>query len=63
MSDDKQQDSNTVENTQASTEKYLTLNVDINEANIIIAALQELPHKVVDTLVKKIYQQASEQLG
>jgi hypothetical protein len=36
--------------------------VDINELNVIVAALQELPHRVVDGVLKKLIQQAQEQL-
>jgi len=52
-----------VENQQAQSVPELTLNVNVNELNIIIAGLQELPHRVVDSIIKKIFQQAQAQLG
>ena len=42
-----------VENQQAQTVPELTVNVNVNELNIIIAGLQELPHRVVDPIIKK----------
>lgn len=53
-------DSKLVENQQAPT---VNLTVDINELNIIMGALQELPHRVVDPMLKKLFQQAQAQLG
>jgi len=53
-------DSKLVENQQAPT---VALTVDINELNIIMGALQELPHRVVDPVLKKLFQQAQAQLG
>ena len=52
-----------VENQQAQTVPELTVNVNVNELNIIIAGLQELPHRVVDPIIKKIFQQAQAQLS
>jgi hypothetical protein len=52
-----------VENQQAQSVPELTLNVNVNELNIIVAGLQELPHRVVDSIIKKIFQQAQAQLG
>ena len=49
------------ENQQAQVQT-VNLSVDINELNIIMGGLQELPHRVVDPLLKKIMQQAQEQL-
>lgn len=34
----------------------------IEEANIILAALQELPHKLVNSIIQKIIDQANSQL-
>ena len=53
-------DSKLVDNQQAPT---VNLTVDINELNIIVGALQELPHRVVDPMLKKLFQQAQAQLG
>lgn len=40
----------------------VTLTVDVNELNIIMGGLQELPHRVVDPLLKKLFEQAQGQL-
>ena len=50
-----------VENQQQQV-PTVNLAVDVNELNVIMGALQELPHRVVDPLLKKIFQQAQEQL-
>jgi hypothetical protein len=41
----------------------VTLTVNVNELNVIMTSLQELPHRVVDALLKKLFQQAQSQLG
>ena len=48
------------ENQQAPT---VTFEVNVNELNIIMGGLQELPHRVVDPILKKLFQQAQTQLG
>lgn len=48
---------------QAQSVPELTLNVNVNELNIIMAGLQELPHRMVDPILKKLFQQAQAQLG
>jgi len=53
-------DSKLVENQQVPE---VTLNVNVNELNIIMGGLQELPHRVVDSILKKLFQQAQAQLG
>jgi hypothetical protein len=45
---------------QTPPEVKLTLNVQ--EVNTIIAALAELPHRVSDALIRKVYTQANEQI-
>jgi hypothetical protein len=52
-----------VENQQAQQAPTVTLTVDVNELNIIMGGLQELPHRVVDPILKKLFQQAQAQLG
>ena len=47
---------------QQQTAPTVTLTVDVNELNIIMGGLQELPHRVVDPLLKKLFQQAQGQL-
>lgn len=54
-------DSKLVENQQEQA-PTVTLTVDVNELNVIMGGLQELPHRVVDLLLKKLFQQAQEQL-
>jgi len=56
-------DSKLVENQQAQQAPTVTLTVDVNELNIIMGGLQELPHRVVDPILKKLFQQAQAQLG
>ena len=52
------------ENQQAQAQQAptVTLTVDVNELNIIMGGLQELPHRVVDPILKKLFQQAQAQL-
>jgi hypothetical protein len=56
-------DSKLVENQQAQPAPTVNLTVDVNELNIIMGGLQELPHRVVDPVLKKLFQQAQAQLG
>lgn len=56
-------DSKLVENQQQQPVPEVTLNVNVNELNIIMGGLQELPHRVVDSILKKLFQQAQAQLG
>lgn len=56
-------DSKLVENQQAQPAPTVTLTVDVNELNVIMGGLQELPHRVVDPILKKLFQQAQAQLG
>lgn len=48
---------------QAPQAPSVTLTVDVNELNVIMGGLQELPHRVVDPLLKKLFQQAQAQLA
>jgi hypothetical protein len=48
---------------QAPQAPSVNLTVDVNELNVIMGGLQELPHRVVDPLLKKLFQQAQAQLG
>jgi hypothetical protein len=56
-------DSKLVENQQAQPAPTVTLTVDVNELNVIMGGLQELPHRIVDPVLKKLFQQAQAQLG
>ena len=59
MTDNVEENTPAVEAPAAPT---VTLTMDINELNVVVAALQELPHRVVDPILKKLIQQAQEQL-
>lgn len=52
-----------VENQLTGNAPTVTITVDVNELNIIMGGLQELPHRVVDPILKKLFQQAQSQLG
>lgn len=43
-------------------EPNVNLDLTVNEVNVVIGALQELPHRMVDTLLRKIVDQAQSQL-
>jgi hypothetical protein len=58
-----------MENTTKQTEsiadntiKLINVEVTIEELNVILGALQELPHRVVDKLLKSIFEQAQKQV-
>ena len=40
----------------------VTIQLDINELNVVFASLQELPHRIVDPILRKLMQQAQSQL-
>lgn len=40
----------------------LKIEVNVNEVNVIIGALAELPHRVADPVIRKVITQAQEQL-
>jgi hypothetical protein len=52
-----------VENQKALQAPNVNLTVDVNELNIIMDGLQELPHRVADPILRKHFQQAQTQLG
>jgi hypothetical protein len=43
-------------------EPGIKLEVSVNELNVIFAALQELPHRVSDPILKKLFGQAQPQV-
>ena len=52
-----------MEETELAAESpTLTLNVTVEEANLVLAALQELPHKLVHSLIQKVLEQANQQI-
>lgn len=63
MANNPELDPKLVENQQAPQAPTVTLIVDVNELNVIMGGLQELPHGVVDPILKKLFQQAQAQLG
>jgi hypothetical protein len=62
MANNPELDPKLVENQQAQVPN-VTLEVSVNELNIIMGGLQELPHRVVDVLLRKLMEQAQTQLG
>jgi len=48
--------------TKDAAEKEVTLTFKVSEANIILAALEELPHKVSRKIIDSMIQQAQSQL-
>lgn len=47
----------------APQEPVVNLELVVNEVNVVLAALQELPHRVSDPLLRKIMGQANAQLA
>ena len=41
----------------------LKIEVNVNELNVIMGALQELPHRIADPVLKKVFAQAQSQLN
>ena len=44
------------------TPPEVTLALNIQEVNTILAALAELPHRVADGIIRKVYTQANSQM-
>lgn len=44
-------------------EPTVKVELTVNELNVVFASLQELPHRVADPILKKLFQQAQAQLG
>ena len=47
----------------APTEPTVKLEVRVNELNTILGALQELPHRIADPVLKKVFTQAQAQIS
>ena len=47
----------------APQEPVVKLELAVNDINLILAALQELPHKIADPMLRKIMEQANIQLA
>lgn len=43
-------------------EPTVKVELTVNELNVVFAALQELPHRVADPILKSMFQQAQTQL-
>lgn len=41
----------------------VNINLNVQELNVVLGALQELPHRAVDGLLKKIFTQAQSQIS
>ena len=63
MATNPQLDSKLVENQQQPAVPTASFTLNVNELNVIFAGLQELPHRVVDALIKNLMTQAQSQLG
>ena len=57
---DKELENSTETNQQEIPNVVLTLN--LNDVNLVLNALQELPHKIVDKVLQNIFAQAQSQL-
>jgi len=57
---DKELENSTKTNQQEIPNVVLTLN--LNDVNLVLNALQELPHKIVDKVLQNIFAQAQSQL-
>jgi hypothetical protein len=52
-----------VDNQAAPQEPVVKLELAVNDINLVLAALQELPHKIADPMLRKIMEQANTQLA
>lgn len=52
-----------VDNQAAPQEPVVKLELAVNDINLVLAALQELPHKIADPMLRKIMGQANAQLA
>ena len=50
-------------NEASAVEPNVKLDLTVNDVNLVLAALQELPHKIADPMIRKIMEQAQAQLG
>lgn len=48
---------------QVSAPVFVNILLNVDEVNLIFAALQEMPHKTVDNLLRNILSQAQAQLA
>ena len=52
-----------VDNQAAPQEPIVTLDFTVNEVNLVLMALQELPHKMSDPILRKIMAKSHAQLS
>jgi hypothetical protein len=52
-----------LEENQQAAAPTVHFEMNINEVNVVLAALQELPHRVADPILRKLMEQAQAQLG
>jgi hypothetical protein len=45
-----------------TTETVITLELNVNEVNLVLGALRELPHRVVNDVLNKVIAQAQSQM-
>lgn len=60
MANNSELDSKLVEN---QAEPTVSIELSVQEINVLFAALQELPHRVADPILRKIMAQAEKQLA
>lgn len=46
-----------------NTPPKVALELEVQEVNTILAALGELPHRVADALIRKVFEQANKQVN
>jgi hypothetical protein len=56
-------DSKLEENQVAAPAPTIKIELNVNEVNVVLASLQELPHRVADPILRKLVDQAQAQLG
>ena len=59
MSTNNELDSKLIENQQ---QPEVSLRVTVQELNVVMTSLQEIPHRIADPILRKLMQQAQEQL-
>jgi hypothetical protein len=45
-----------------TTETVITLELNVNEVNLVLGALRELPHRIVNDVLNKVVAQAQSQM-
>jgi len=48
---------------QQPQEQSVSVSLTVNDLNVVLQSLQELPHRIADPLLKKLIAQAQQQLG